>query len=517
MSRRVVIVGGGTAGWLTAGIFAAKHTPASESEMGTRIVLLESPDVGSLGVGEGTWPTMRDTLRQIGISEVDFLRCCDASFKQGSQFINWHRGEGETYYHPFSLPRSYAEINLAAHWQAHRENISFTDAVCPQGKVCDQGLAPKQPQTPEYAFNLNYGYHLNAGKFAQLLHRHCVDNLGVEYQQGHVDRVVSSDNGDIAELQLASGESIKGDLFIDCTGFAARLIGQHYQIPFISRRDALFNDTALAVQADHAREDSPVASCTKATAQTKGWIWDIALPSRRGIGYVFSSQHTSIEQAEATLARYLEADPELARNQPTPRRIQFQPGHRETFWYRNCVAIGVSAGFIEPLEATALVLIEKSADWISHQLPRDRAAMVPLAKRFNEMTRQRWDKVIDFLKLHYVLTRRQDSDYWCDHLRPESIPTSLRESLNLWRTQVPWHHDSLYRFDLFSSASIQYVLYGMQFQTQVNGERYRGWQREQQVASRLFHDSASQARTLTASLPSNRELLNRIRETSKTR
>ncbi len=184
--------------------------------------------------------------------------------------------------------------------------------VCPQGKVCDLGLAPKTPQTPEYAFSLNYGYHLNAGKFVELLQRHCVEKLGVEYQLGHVDQVLSAENGDIAALSLTDGKKIHADLFVDCTGFAALLIGKHYNVPFVSQRDCLFNDTALAVQANHASDDTPIASCTKSTAQSSGWVWDIALPTRRGIGHVFSSQHVSIGKAEDELQRYLDADPALA-------------------------------------------------------------------------------------------------------------------------------------------------------------------------------------------------------------
>ncbi len=340
MGQTIVIVGGGSAGWLTAGIIAAKHNTPTDGGPGTRVVLLESPDVPNLGVGEGTWPTMRDTLRRIGVSEVDFLRSCDASFKQGSQFINWHRGEGEYYYHPFSAPNGYPNLNQAAHWRASHSDTSFGDAVCPQGRVCNQGLAPKKPQTPEYAFVLNYGYHLNAGKFVDLLREHCVDKLGVAHQLGHVEQVLASENGDIAALQLASGETVSGNLFVDCTGFAALLIGEHYNIPFISQRDYLFNDTALAVQAEYVTDDAPIASVTKATAQTAGWIWDIALPSRRGIGHVFSSDHTTIEKAEEELAAYLKADPTLAEVQPGPRKIEFKPGHRERFWHRNCVAVG---------------------------------------------------------------------------------------------------------------------------------------------------------------------------------
>ena len=511
MTRTVVIVGGGSAGWLTAGIIAARHNPLCDDGQGVKVILLESPDVANLGVGEGTWPTMRDTLRQIGLSEVDFLRSCDVSFKQGSQFINWQRGEGESYYHPFVPPGGYGSINLAAHWLQRRGDSNFADSVCPQGKICDLGLAPKTPQTPEYAFGLNYGYHLNAGKFVELLQRHCVEKLGVEHQLGHVDQVLSAENGDIAALSLKNGDEIYADLFVDCTGFAALLIGKHYNVPFVSQRDCLFNDTALAVQANHASEDTPIASCTKSTAQSSGWVWDIALPTRRGIGHVFSSQHVSLEKAEDELQRYLDADPALAKDQPSPRKITFQPGHRETFWYKNCVAVGVSAGFVEPLEASALVLIEKSAEFISNNLPQDRSAMRVVAKRFNDIIGKYWVDIIDFLKLHYVLSERTDSDYWREHSESGTIPESLQDSLDLWRSHVPWVSDSNNRVELFSAASIQYVLYGMGFVTDVNSSRYRSWNRDATLADRLIQDNLGKTEALMASQPSNRDLLNLVR------
>lgn len=511
MTKTVVIVGGGSAGWLTAGIIAARHNPLSDDGQGIKVVLLESPDVANLGVGEGTWPTMRDTLRQIGLSEVDFLRSCDVSFKQGSQFINWQRGEGESYYHPFIAPGGYGSVNLAAHWLHRGTNSTFADVVCPQGKVCDLGLAPKTPQTPEYAFSLNYGYHLNAGKFVELLQRHCVEKLGVEYQLGHVDQVLSAENGDIAALSLTDGKKIHADLFVDCTGFAALLIGKHYNVPFVSQRDCLFNDTALAVQANHASDDTPIASCTKSTAQSSGWVWDIALPTRRGIGHVFSSQHVSIGKAEDELQRYLDADPALAKDQPSPRKITFQPGHRESFWHKNCVAVGVSAGFVEPLEASALVLIEKSAEFISNNLPQDRSAMTVVAKRFNDIIGRYWIDIIDFLKLHYVLSERTDSEYWREHRESQTMPDSLRDSLDLWRSHVPWVSDSNNRVELFSAASIQYVLYGMGFVTDINSSRYRSWNKDAALADRLMQDNLGKTEALMASQPTNRDLLNLVR------
>jgi flavin-dependent dehydrogenase len=509
MKTRVVIVGGGTAGWLTAGIIAARHYSKNESTQDTEIILVESPDVKNLGVGEGTWPTMRDTLRQIGISERTFLSCCDASFKQASKFVGWSNGQNEHYYHPFTVPSGYGAVNMAEHWSATTKNKDFESWSCAQGAICDNNLAPKLPQMPEYAFSLNYGYHLNAGKFVKILHQHCVDNLGVKYVQGHVNQVVPADNGDISAIVLSDGEHISGDLFIDCSGFAAILIDKHYHIPFKSKRDILFNDTALALQVEHSSDDVPIASCTVATAQESGWIWDIALQNRRGIGHVFSSDFTSVERAEEALFKYIKNDPLLASETLTPRTIKFNPGHRESFWHKNCVAIGVSAGFVEPLEATALVLIEKSAEWISQQLPRDRNAMSVLAKRFNNLTLQRWQEIVDFLKLHYILSNRTDSEYWRAHQQESSIPESLQEALQLWRTQAPGLYETNQRFELFSSASKQYVLYGMGFTTEQK-HLNQLCQKEAALVKRLRNETLQVTEKLLSGLPTNRQFLSRV-------
>jgi 2-polyprenyl-6-methoxyphenol hydroxylase-like FAD-dependent oxidoreductase len=506
MQTKVVIVGGGTAGWLTAGILAARHCADSTLAQHTQIILLESPEVKNLGVGEGTWPTMRDTLRQIGISERQFLSCCDASFKQASKFVAWSAGKNEHYYHPFTTPAGYGSVNMAQHWSTSAPDMDFESWVSAQGAVCEQNLAPKTPQMSEYAFALNYGYHLNAGKFVKMLQQHCVENLAVKYIQGHVEQVVAANNGDIAALTLTSGQQIDGDLFIDCSGFAAILIGKHYQIPFISKQHILFNDSALALQVDHASDETPIASCTIATAQAQGWIWDIALQNRRGIGHVFSSDFSSAEQAEQALLNYVQDDPHLASQQINPRIIKFTPGHRASFWHRNCVAIGVSAGFVEPLEATALVLIEKSAEWLSQQLPREREAMTVLSKRFNALTLERWQEIIDFLKLHYLLSTRSDSEYWRAHQQPDSIPESLQEALTLWRSQAPGVYETNQRFELFSSASKQYVLYGMGFIAAAQSTSPLS-QKEALLIKRLCNENRYNTEKLLSVLPSNRQFL----------
>lgn len=509
--KNIVIVGGGSAGWLSAAIIAAEHQVGAEQ--GLSVTLVESPDIATIGVGEGTWPSMAETLRRIGVSEAQFIAECDASFKQGSKFVGWSVGGNEYYYHPFSLPIAYGEINLATYWQQfYSGEISFTNAVCPQGQICDQLLSPKQITTPEYAFNVNYGYHLNAGKFSEFLRRHCVEKLNVIHIQDDVVGIESENNGDIKTLLLKTGKKLDGDLFIDCTGFASLLIGKHYQIPTISKRDVLFNDTALATPVPYISENSAIASCTTGTAQNNGWIWDIGLSSRRGVGYVFSSAHIDEHEAHKSLTSYLSKSlpPETVEALPI-RKIQFSPGYRETFWHKNCVAIGLSAGFIEPLEATALVLIELSAQMVAQEMPGNRNAMDIVAKRFNARFSHHWARIIDFLKLHYVLTQRTDTDYWRDHTSDETIPDSLKELLLLWESRSPWIYDSIYRNEMFPSASFQYVLYGMRPDWRHKLVPRRSSMEETEHAKKLFNENALITRKMLGGLPSNRDIIEKIK------
>ncbi|MFT4767829.1 MAG: tryptophan halogenase [Glaciecola sp.] len=506
--QTVVIVGGGSAGWLTAGLLAAELRRAGSP---VRVCLVESPDVSPIGVGEGTWPTMRSSLIRMGISETEFLKSCDASFKQGTQFVGWLRGGQESYYHPFTPPRGFSDINLARHWQAVRNQVSFSDAVSPQGQVCAQALGPKQIVTPEYASNLNYGYHLDAGKFAALLQQHCVERLGVEHLLENVDSVENDSAGDIRALHTSTGRVVTGDLFVDCTGMRSLLLGEHYGVGFKDMSDVLFNDTALAVQVPRTDESESVASATVSTAQEAGWIWDIALPTRRGTGYTYSSRYTSDEQAERVLRDYLSetASPEFSES-CTPRKISFRPGYRERFWHRNCVAIGLSAGFVEPLEASALVMIELSAKMLGELMPPDREVMNIVADRFNARFGGHWERIIEFLKLHYVLSEREDSAYWRDHRDPQSIPQRLRDSLVLWGYHCPWHGDQAQVDELFSTASYQYVLYGMDFRSQGAATVAEADPAESKRAQNLFAENARETRKMLGALPANRELIDKI-------
>ena len=499
----IVIVGGGTAGWLAACMIAAKR-----SQSGTRVTLVEAPDIPTIGVGEGTWPTMRRTLAAIGIGEAEFLTACDASFKQGSRFDGWADGEpGDSYLHPFTAPPESALRDPIAAWAAAPER-SFAEAVSPQSQVCQAHQSPRQLAMPEYSGALNYAYHLDAGKLAALLQRRACDGLGVRHVSDRVTDVVRDAEGAISAVVTQCHGEVFGDLFIDCTGHAARLIAGEFDVPWVDRTDALFNDRALAVQIG-VDADSAIASPTIATAHAAGWIWDIGLPTRRGIGCVFASQFVSDEDALQVLKDYVaRAVPGGNLDQNVVRSLSFQSGHRERFWEKNCLAIGLSAGFLEPLEASAIVMIELSLNMLLDNFPANRASLPVHAARFNRRFRYRWDRIVDFLKLHYVLSRRQEP-YWRAHREARSIPESLGELMTVWRHQSPSPYDFPEADEVFPAASYQYVLYGMQGRSGMMKGENAG---VTQSMTDQMREIERRGRALCAALPTNRTYLDALRD-----
>lgn len=504
---RVVIVGGGSAGWLTAGVIAAEHRGNDGPSL--QVTVLESPDVPAIGVGEGTWPTMRDTLRRIGVGESDFVRECDATFKQGSKFVGWRDGgAGDAYYHPFVLPQGYGDANLVAGWLARGGRTPFAHLASYQPHLCDAGRGPKQFATPEFAAVANYAYHLDATRLGPFLRRHCVERLGVRHVAGHMEGVEVRDNGDIAALRVRGQDPVAGDLFVDCTGLRSLLLGGHYGVPVVDAGDVLLNDRALALQVPYRHAQAPIACQTVSTAQAAGWIWDIGLSARRGIGYVYSSAHASDDRAESALRQYVEASggPPAA-GLPAARRIAFKPGYRDNAWHRNCVAVGLAGGFVEPLESSSLVLVELAAHRLADEMPADRASMDLVAARFNRVNAYRWERVVEFLKLHYVLGRR-DAPYWRDHRGDATIPATLRDMLRLWRHRPPSRNDLPMSEEVFPSASWQYILYGMGFQPEARGARRAD---EPAAAEARFREAAALAQRMLPALPDHRALVEHVR------
>jgi len=387
--QRVLIVGGGSAGWLCAAYLARMLEQVS-------ITLVEAPDIGAIGVGEGSFPSLRATLAAIGIEEAEFIRACGATFKQGIVFRNWLRSEHH-YFHPFSLPSQRPGApELLPYWlQGMAGDLPFAEAVTMQKRVVDAQRAPKRARDPGFGGPMNYAYHFDAARFAALLAQHAC-RLGVRHVQDHVESVQLDASGAIASVQAREHGRLTADLYIDCSGFRALLIGDALGAPFRSVSDTLLCDTALAVQVPYAAPDSPLASATISTAHEAGWTWDIGLQQRRGIGYVYSSRHTSDERAAQVLRAYAGS----AADGLSPRKIPMQVGYRTQQWIANCVAIGLSGGFLEPLEASGIGLVETAVHMLGALFPHN-GEMAPLARHFNHCMTERYARIVDFLKLHY--------------------------------------------------------------------------------------------------------------------
>lgn len=505
--KHVVVVGGGTAGWLTANHLAKRL--AAIGSAAVKVSLVESPDIPTIGVGEGTVPAIRKTLQYLGISETEFIRECDATFKQSIQFVDWvenpkNRTEKDVYHHLFDFP-CIQPFDVTPYWLLNSQSrLSYADAVSIQGRICDVGLGPKLMVDAEYAGETQYAYHLDAAKFAQLLTRHAVTNLGVNHHLANVQQVMVSAEGQIEKLVTDMGD-IEADFFVDCSGFSALLIGESLGVSFIDKRNMLFADYALAAQVPYADENTAIPCFTISTAKEAGWIWDIGLTQRRGTGYVYSSAHTTHEQAEETLRRYLGS----AHADVACRKIPMKVGYREKYWVNNCAAIGLSQGFVEPLEATGLLVYDATARMLADLFPATLEEIPAAATQFNRRVRYAWDRVIDFVKLHYFISRRDDTDFWIDNRSPESVSEELLEKLAVWRYQLPTEYDFPSRMEIFNLENYFYVLYGMKYPTDLaqRASRYSDDARADQIMAQIQRHATSVGQQL---LP-HRELLNRIK------
>jgi tryptophan halogenase len=505
--KNIAIVGGGTAGWLTACILAKQLNNASD--LTTTITLIESADIPPVGVGEGTVPTMRQTLKMIGVNEADFIRQCDVTFKQSIKFVDWlhapQPGIQHSYHHLFNYPHT-PGFDLTPYWLLGESQTSYAKHVSFQESLCDLHLSPKRITDKEYAGTLEYAYHLDAGKFSKFLAKHGCNNLGVHHQIVTIAEVILAADGSIEKLRGQEGELISADFFVDCSGFSSRLLGEALKVGFVSKGQQLLVDNAIAMQVPYGHEDNELPPYTIATAQEAGWIWDIGLTTRRGVGYVYSSAHTSHDQAETILRNYVGAKSiDLA-----ARRIPMAVGYREKFWHKNCVAIGLAAGFVEPLEATALLIIEGAAKLLAEKLPTTCSGLVYAEKSFNDISRQAWDKVIDFIKLHYYLSKRRDNDFWRDNVDPDTAPDSLLEKLDYWRFNLPTESDFPSKFEVFQLENYQYVLYGMDFFTDLQPISHRYPHID--IANKAAKSIQQYGLQMQKNLPSHQQIINKIKQ-----
>ena len=436
--RRVVIAGGGTAGWIAAYALVKQLGALLD------ITLVESEEIGTVGVGESTIPTARTFHQFMGIDEADFVRATGSTFKLGISFEDWAR-EGDRYIHSFgTLGRSTWMVEFHHFWLRARE-LGIAAEI---GEFClEHQAAAARRFGPSDQVPLNYAYHLDAGLYGRYL-RQLAEAAGVRRIEGKIAEVrQNGESGDIEALILETGQAIEGDLFIDCTGFRALLIGKALDVAFEDWSHWLPTDSALAVQ---SRATEPPPPYTRAIAHRAGWRWKIPLQHRIGNGLVYSSAHMSDEEARRLLDESISGEVLIE-----PRLIRFKAGYRRKVWVRNCVALGLSGGFIEPLESTSIHLIMIAVTRLLQVFPF-REVSDAVAERFNLQSSREIEGIRDFIILHYHLTERDDSDFWSD-CRSLTVPDSLAQRIDLFREAAHAFQDT---HDLFRVDSWVQVMLG---------------------------------------------------------
>lgn len=457
--RRIAIVGGGSAGWLSANHLGLELLRDSEVE----ITLIESADIPVIGVGEGTVPAIRTSLQSFGISEADIILRCDATFKTGVKFVDWmkvdRREKDNFYYHSFDLtyPGGY---DVTPYWLGSKdvEYSKLSSAYC----LSEENRCPKRKSSPSYQGVINYAYHFDAAKFTKLLSDNAKKRFGIRHIVETIKQVGFHKDGSIKGLYYESGGYEEFDFYIDCSGFSSVLFDKALAVPFVDKSDQILTDCALALQVatDSSEEIFPY---TKATAHGSGWVWDIPLTTRRGTGFVYSSRHMSDADAIREFSKYHGKDLENA----DVRKIPMRAGFREKLWEKNCVALGLAGGFVEPLEATSLYVTDFCASMVAKKVPVTPEEIPLYAKSCNAIARLIWDRVIDFIRVHYAVSNRRDTPFWRDVTEGVGLSDVLAERLELWRYSIPQRTDFPSTYDFFLVESYLMVLYGMDYPTRV--------------------------------------------------
>ncbi len=419
--KNIVILGGGTAGWMTANLLHKKW-----QHLGIQVTVVESPDIGIIGVGEGSTPLLKVFFDSLDIEESEWMPACNATYKNGISFVDWSTVAGyESYFHPFPTSLDFATFGFLYKYSELRRQgldlLAHPNRFSLLANLTEKRLAPLPAES--FPFHFQYGYHFDSVLIGKFL-RERAKEKGIIHIEATVESVEQHDNGDISSLKLNTGQDLSADFFVDCSGFASILIQNTLKVRFLSFAENLFNDSAIAVPTEI---DPNLPSETISTALPHGWVWKIPLTNRFGNGYVYSSQYTTPDEAETELRTHLgilESDVEA-------RHLKMKVGRTEQTWCNNCVAIGLSQGFIEPLEATALQFVYSTIDEFSTAFEEGKFTN-QYREDFNERMNKNFEGIRDYIVLHYKTNSRNDTQYWIDNRENQNLSDNLKEMLNVW-------------------------------------------------------------------------------------
>lgn len=420
--KRIVILGGGTAGWITANAFIRRW-----GENGVDVMLIESPEIGTVGVGEGSTPRLKVFMSEIGVEESAWMPPCKATYKNGISFVNWSTKPGfERYFHPFvSQVDTFTTTAFFFNTMARRRGVdvcAHPDRFSLTARLSENRQGPIPDE--RFPFDNDYGYHFDAQRLGDYL-KEVAKSRGVVHLQGRVTGFNLAADGDITSLSLEGGNHIGADFFVDCSGFRGALIQEALRVPFKPFSENLFNDSAIVMA---TKQTESIGAQTISTALKYGWAWEIPLTNRIGNGYVFSSAYCSPGDAETELREYLG----LLDSDAEARHLKMKVGRLESHWHRNCLAVGLSQGFIEPLEATALNVVCNTVYRFMDTVDAEGFSSSHGCSVFNDKVNEDFERVRDYIVAHYVLNSRRDTAYWVENAQNTNISDTLKEILAIW-------------------------------------------------------------------------------------
>lgn len=448
---RVVIAGGGTAGWLAGAALARQLGEVLD------ITLVESEEIGTVGVGEATIPPMRTFHRLLRIDEQEFMRATHATFKLGVQFENWKQ-EGEKYFHSFGVTGKETLITEFLHFWLRGRELGVAGEF---GEYCIEFKAAAEKRFSAYCeTKINYAFHLDAGLYASFL-REIAESHGLKREEGRIKHVLQDpSSGFITSLKLSSGKEIHGDLFLDCTGFRGLLIEQTLRTGYEDWTHWLPCNRAVAVQTESVR---PAVPYVRSVAHKSGWRWQIPLQHRVGNGLVFCDSYMSEDEAVAKLLGEVEGN-----TLTEPRIIRFQTGRRRKNWNKNCIALGLATGFLEPLESTSIHLVMSALTRILQLFP-GRELCPSIIEEYNNQAEKEIERIRNFIILHYKVTDREDSSFW-RHCRNMDVPDELAHRIKLFQDAGKSYQveGELFRLGSWTQVMLGQGLYPSQYHPIVN-------------------------------------------------